>query len=79
MVRWLELGEAAATKDDHWEMISVIEGDQPSRQVARLWAEATPEGRVLAAFERPRAAGEGDAFERGTRHAPLGYDFGTMT
>ena len=62
MVRWLELGEAAATKDDHREMISVIQGDQPSRQVARLWAEATPEGRVLAAFERPRAAGEGVEF-----------------
>ena len=62
MLRWLELGDAAASKDDHWEMISVVEGDQPARQVARRLVEATVEGRALAAFERPRAAGEGDEF-----------------
>ena len=48
MARWLQLGGAAASKDDHWDMLNLGEADQPARVVARRTMEATAAGRELA-------------------------------
>jgi hypothetical protein len=58
---WLDVGRLL-TREEHWEMIGLLEDDVDTLRAHHESLEASPEGRQLLAKQRPLRDGEVDVY-----------------